>query len=107
MNQSKVRRDYDPWHDVPLPRNLEEADKEAQLETDDAEDHPEEDALQKDQNIDYVADFEALMAKVTMGSFWTLNVSFDNAEQVLERSTPRCSITPLLIDYGLEVQCSL
>ena len=45
---------------------------------------------------------EAFTAKVTMGSFSTLNVSFDNADHVLELSTPRCSITPLLIDYGLE-----
>ena len=22
VNQSKVRRDYDPWHDVPLPWNI-------------------------------------------------------------------------------------
>ena len=35
--------------------------------------------LQKDQNIDYVVDFEAFLAKVTMGSFSTLNVSFGNA----------------------------
>ena len=25
VNQSKVRRDYDPWHDVPLPRNLDKS----------------------------------------------------------------------------------
>ena len=31
-----------------------------------------------------------------------LNVSFENSRQVLELSTPSCSITPLLIDYGLE-----
>ena len=29
-------------------------------------------------------------------------MSFDNADQVLELSVPSCSITPLLIDYGLE-----
>ena len=27
VNQSKVRRDYDPWHDVPLPRNLDKPEK--------------------------------------------------------------------------------
>ena len=40
VNQSKVRRDYDPWHEVPLPRNLENADRDVPLETDDADDHP-------------------------------------------------------------------
>ena len=29
-------------------------------------------------------------------------MSFDNVDQVLELSTPVCSTTPLLIDYGLE-----
>ena len=29
VNQSKVRRDYDPWHDVPLPRNLDKPEKDA------------------------------------------------------------------------------
>ena len=32
VNQSKVRRDYDPWHDVPLPRNLDKPEKEVPLE---------------------------------------------------------------------------
>ena len=54
------------------------------------------------QNVDYVVDFAAFMAKVTKGSFSTLNVSFDIADQVLELSTPRCSMTPLPIDYGLK-----
>ena len=36
------------------------------------------------------------------GSFSALDVSFENADQVLELSTPTCSMTPLLIDYGLE-----
>ena len=35
VNQSKVRRDYDPWHDVPLPRNLDKPEKEVPLEPDD------------------------------------------------------------------------
>ena len=32
VNQSKVRRDYDPWHDVPLPRNLDKPEKDVPLE---------------------------------------------------------------------------
>ena len=32
-----------------------------------------------------------------------LNVSFENSRQILELSTPSCSMTPLLIDYGLDV----
>ena len=52
VNQSKVRRDHDPWHDVPLPRNLEKkTDKEVPLETDDADDHAEEDTFQKEQML--------------------------------------------------------
>ena len=35
VNQSKVRRDYDPWHDVPLPRNLDKPEKDVPLEPDD------------------------------------------------------------------------
>ena len=62
VDQSKVRRDHDPWHDVPLPRSLEKTDKKLPLETDDADDHPEEDTLQKDQNVDDVVDFAAFMA---------------------------------------------
>ena len=43
------------------------------------------------------------MNKVKAGSFSALNVSFENSNQILELSTPSCSMTPLLIDYGLEV----
>ena len=43
VNQSKVRQDRDPWHDAPLPRNLDKPEKDVSLETDDADDHPEED----------------------------------------------------------------
>ena len=32
VNQSKVRRDYDPWHDVPLPRNLDKPEKDVNLQ---------------------------------------------------------------------------
>ena len=42
------------------------------------------------------------MAKVKAGSFSALNVSFENSSQILELSTPSCSMTPLLIDYGLD-----
>ena len=56
-----------------------------------------------DQAADYVKDFRAFMAKVKAGSFSALHVSFENSRQILELSTPSCSVTPLLIDYGLEV----
>ena len=42
------------------------------------------------------------MTKVKAGTFSALNVSFENSKQILELSTPSCSITPLVIDYGLE-----
>ena len=42
------------------------------------------------------------LAKVKSGTFSALNVSFENASQVLELSTPTCSMTPLLIECGLE-----
>ena len=72
------------------------------VETDDAEDHPEEYTLQKDHNADYVLDFAAFMSKVRNGSLSALDESFENSNQVLELLTPMCSITPLLIDYGPE-----
>ena len=40
----------------------------------------------------YVCDFQVFMTKVRSGTFSALNVSFENAS----------SMTPLLIDYGLE-----
>ena len=43
------------------------------------------------------------MAKVKAGSFSAPNVSFENSRQILELSTPSCSMTLLLIDYGLDV----
>ena len=52
VKQSKVRRDHDPWHDVPLPRNLDKPEKDVPLKTDDVDDHPEEDVLQKDETAD-------------------------------------------------------
>ena len=42
------------------------------------------------------------MTKVKVGTFSALNVSFENLRQIVELSTPSCSMTPLLIDYGLE-----
>ena len=50
VNQSKVRRDYDPWHDVPLPRNLDKPEKEVPLEPDD---NLEENEGPADQTADY------------------------------------------------------
>ena len=88
VNQSKVRRDYDPRHDVPLSRTLDKPEKEVALEPDDDL---------------YFQDFKVFMTKVKAGSFSAPNVSFENSRQILELSTPSCSMTPLLIDYGLDV----
>ena len=103
VNQSKVRRDCDPWHDVPLPRNLDKPEKDVPLEPEDEPDNLEENEGPADQVADYVQDFKVFMVKVKAGSFSALNVSFENSRQILELSTPSCSMTPLLIDYGLEV----
>ena len=102
VNQSKVRRDYDPWHDVPLPRNLDKPEKEVPLEPDDETENLEENEGPADQSADYVQDFKTFLTKVKTGSFSALNVSFENSSQILELSSPSCSVTPLLIDYGLE-----
>ena len=102
VNQSKVRRDYDPWHDVPLPRNLDKPEKEVPLEPDDETENLEENEGPADQTADYVQDFKTFLTKVKAGSFSALNVSFENSNQILELSSPSCSVTPLLIDYGLE-----
>ena len=70
------------------------------------EDEPEileENGGPADQAADYVQDFKAFMTKVKTGTFSALNVSFENSKQILELSTPSCSMTPLLIDYGLDV----
>ena len=103
VNQSKVRRDYDPWHDVPLPRTLDKPEKEVPLEPDDEPVNLEENEGPADKAADYVQDFKVFMNKVKTGSFSALNVSFENSRQILELSTPSCSMTPLLIDYGLDV----
>ena len=42
------------------------------------------------------------MTKIKAGTFSALNVSFENSNQILELAAPSCSMTPLLIDYGLE-----
>ena len=102
VNQSKVRRDYDPWHDVPLPRNLDKPEKDIPLEPEDDPENLEENAEPADQAADYVQDFKVFMTKVKAGSFSALNVSLENSRQILELSTPSCSMTPLLIDYGLD-----
>ena len=103
VNQSKVRRDYDPWHDVPLPRNLDKPEKDAPLEPDDEPENLEEHEGPANQDADYVQDFKAFLAKVRTGTFSALNVSFENSSQILELSSRSCSVTPLLIDYGLDV----
>ena len=102
VNQSKVRRDYDPWHDVPLPRNLDKPEKDVALESGDELEHLEEHEPPADNAADYVMDFKVFMTKVKAGTVSALNVSFENSQQILELSTPSCSETPLLIDYGLE-----
>ena len=102
VNQSKVRRDYDPWHDVPLPRNLDKPEKDVPLEPEDEPEQLGENEAPADNAADYVQDFTVFMTKVKAGTFSALNVSFENSKQILELSTPSCSITPLLIDYGLE-----
>ena len=96
VNQSKVRRDYDPWHDVPLPRTLDKPEKDVPLEPGDEPENLEENEGPADQTADYVQDFKVfmVMAKVKAGSFSALNVSFENSRQILELSTPSCSMTP-------------
>ena len=73
------------------------------LEPDDDLETLEENEGPADKVADYVQDFKVFMTKVKAGSFSALNVSFENSRQILELSTPSCSITPLLIDYGLDV----
>ena len=106
VNQSKVRRDYDPWHDVPLPRNLNKPEKDVSLKPDDEPEHLEEQEPPVDNAADYVQDFKVFMAKIKAGAFSALNVSFENSNQILELSSPSCSMTPLVIDYGLEASNS-
>ena len=57
VNQWKVRRDYDPWHDVPLPRNLDKPEKDVPLEPEDETENLEENEGPADQAADYVKDF--------------------------------------------------
>ena len=83
-------------------RNLDKPEKEVPLEPDDKLENLKENEGPADKAADYVQDFKVFMTKVKAGSFSALNVSFENSRQILELSTPSCSITPLLIDYGLE-----
>ena len=87
---------------MPLPRNLDKPEKDVPLEPDDEPENPEENEGPVDQDADYVQDFKTFLAKVKAGSFSALNVSFENSSQILELSSPPCSVTPLLIDYGLD-----
>ena len=98
VNRSKTRRDHDPWRDVPLPRSLEAPEKNVPLETDEAE----EDTLGKESSTDSVENYVVFASKICSSSFAVANVSFANAFQVLEVSIARCSMTPLLVDYGLQ-----
>ena len=98
-----MRRDYDPWHDVPLPRKLDKPEKDVPLEPEDElEHHEEHEPPADDAAADYVKDFKVFKTKIKAGTFSALNVSFENSKQILELSTPSYSITPLMIDYGLE-----
>ena len=48
MNQSKVRRDHDEWHDVPLPKQLK-TEEELQVKTEKVtfkSEEPEEQAVE-------------------------------------------------------------
>ena len=86
-----------------MPRNLDKPEKDVPLEPEDEPENLEENEGPADQAVDYVQGFKVFMAKVKAGSFSALNVSFDeNSRQILELSIPSCSMTPLLIDYGLD-----
>ena len=87
---------------MPLPRNLDKPEKDVPLEPDDEPENLEEHEGPANQDADYVQDFKAFLAKVRAGSFSALNVSFENSSQILELSSRPCSVTPLLIDYGLD-----
>ena len=81
VNQSKVRRDYDPWHDVPLPRNLDKPEKDVPLEPEDEREQLEENVVPANNAADYVQDFKVFMTKVKAGTFSALNVSFENSSR--------------------------
>ena len=84
-------------------REPSKPEKEVSLEPDDEPENLDKNEGPADKVADYVQDFKVFMTKVKAGSFSALNVSFENSRQILELSTPSCSMTPLLIDYGLEV----
>ena len=50
----------------------------------------------------HVESYASSATETCNGSFGAANVSFNNASQVLEVSTARYSMTPLLVGYGLE-----
>ena len=72
------------------------------MEPDDEHEYLEEQEAPADNAADYVQDFKVFMTKVRAGTFSALSVSFENSSQILHLSSPSCSVTPLLIDYGLE-----
>ena len=76
--------------------------KEVPLEPDDEAEQLEEQEPPGDEAADYVEDFSVFVTKIKGGTFSALSVSFENSSQILELSAPSCSITPLLVDYGLE-----
>ena len=82
-------------------RNLDKPEEEVFLELEDGDDQLEEGKIQKDEAAEYVIDLKVSMTKVRSGTFSALHVSFENSSQILQLSTPSCSVTPLLIDYGL------
>ena len=83
VNQSKVRRDYDTWHDVPLSPNLDKPEKDVPLESGDEQEHHEEHELPAENTADYILDFKVFMTKVKAGTFSALNVSFENSKQII------------------------
>ena len=74
---------------------LNKPEKEVPLKIKDGDDQLEEREIQKDEAADYVIDLKVFMTKVHSGTFSAFSVSFKNSSQILELSTPSCSITPL------------
>ena len=91
---TKVRRDYDPWHDVPLTRHLDKPEKDVPLEPDDETEHLEEQEPPADSAADYVQDFKVFMTKIKAGTFSALNVSYENSNLALRLVVPLTSTRP-------------
>ena len=102
VNQSKVRRDYDPWHDVPLPRNLDKPEKDVPLEPDDEPENLEEHDGPANQDADYVQDFKASWQRSRQVPSRHLMCHLRTRVRSWRLSSRSCSVTPLLIDYGLD-----